>query len=89
MYAVKRPLATVLMVVSRASRWITSSRRIAASGGQRRWITSPPPGGPFLTGADRLCGLTLEGDHHRALADAKNIARMLPWIVGRERLSGN
>lgn len=35
----------------------------------------------------RLCGLTLEGDHHRALADAKNIARMLPWIVGGERIS--
>ncbi|HHJ13327.1 MAG TPA: hypothetical protein ENJ79_02990 [Gammaproteobacteria bacterium] len=33
-----------------------------------------------------LCGLTLEGDHHRALADAKNIARMLPWIVGGERI---
>ena len=34
----------------------------------------------------RLCGLTLEGAHHRAFADAKNIARMLPWIVGGERI---
>lgn len=39
-----------------------------------------------MSKALRLCGLTLEGDHHRALADAKNIARMLPWIVGGERL---
>ncbi len=34
----------------------------------------------------RLCGLTLDGDHHRALPDAKNIARMLPWVVGGKRL---
>lgn len=39
-----------------------------------------------MSKALRLCGLALEGDHHRALADAKNIARMLPWIVGGERI---
>ena len=33
-----------------------------------------------------LCGLDLVGAHHRALDDAKNIARVLPWIVGGERL---
>lgn len=27
------------------------------------------------------CGLTLEGTHHRGLDDARNMARMLPWIV--------
>ena len=35
----------------------------------------------------RLCGLGLEGAHHPALDDAKNIARLLPWIVGDQRLS--
>ena len=35
-----------------------------------------------------LCGLDLVGAHHRALDDAKNIARLLPWIVGGERLAG-
>ena len=39
-----------------------------------------------MSKALRLCGLTLEGDHHRALADAKNIACMLPWIVGGKRI---
>ena len=33
-----------------------------------------------------LCGLDLVGAHHRALDDAKNIARLLPWIVGGARL---
>jgi len=40
-----------------------------------------------MSKALRLCGQTLEGAHHRALDDAKNIARLLPWIVGGERLS--
>jgi len=34
----------------------------------------------------RLCGLTLDGAHHRALADAKKVARLLPWVVGGERI---
>lgn len=33
-----------------------------------------------------LCGLELEGAHHRALDDARNIARVLPWIFGGRRL---
>lgn len=39
-----------------------------------------------MSKALRLCGLGLEGTHHRALDDAKNIARLLPWIVGGQRL---
>ncbi len=33
-----------------------------------------------------ICGLTLEGAHHRALDDTRNISRMLPWIFGDARL---
>lgn len=33
--------------------------------------------------AIRRCGLELEGAHHRALDDARNIARLLPWVLGR------
>jgi 3'-5' exoribonuclease 1 len=32
-----------------------------------------------------LCGLPLDGTHHRGIDDARNIARMLPWIVGTRR----
>ncbi|MDF2697512.1 MAG: Inhibitor of the KinA pathway to sporulation, putative exonuclease, partial [Labilithrix sp.] len=28
-------------------------------------------------------GLTLEGTHHRGIDDARNIARLLPWLLGR------
>ena len=31
------------------------------------------------------CGLQLEGVHHRGIDDARNIARLLPWIVGDKR----
>jgi len=34
-----------------------------------------------------LCGLKLEGTHHRGIDDARNIARMLPWIVGGKALA--
>lgn len=34
-----------------------------------------------------MCGLELAGTHHRALDDARNICRLLPWIVG-ERAVG-
>jgi 3'-5' exoribonuclease 1 len=34
----------------------------------------------------KLCGLKLEGAHHRGIDDARNIARMLPWIVGERRI---
>ena len=39
-----------------------------------------------MAGALKSCGLALEGDHHRALDDALNIAKLLPWIVGDARL---
>ncbi len=32
--------------------------------------------------AGELVGLTLAGSHHRALDDALNIARLLPWALG-------
>jgi inhibitor of KinA sporulation pathway (predicted exonuclease) len=35
-----------------------------------------------MAGALKLCGLPLQGVHHRGIDDARNIARMLPWIVG-------
>jgi inhibitor of KinA sporulation pathway (predicted exonuclease) len=31
------------------------------------------------------CGLELKGSHHRGIDDARNVARMLPWIVGGRR----
>ncbi|CAB3805342.1 hypothetical protein LMG28614_06187 [Paraburkholderia ultramafica] len=33
-----------------------------------------------------LAGLALEGTHHRALHDALNVARLLPWVFGEQRL---
>ncbi len=38
-----------------------------------------------MDGALRHAGLVLEGTHHRGLDDARNIARLLPWIAGRQR----
>ena len=32
------------------------------------------------------CGLPLEGTHHRGIDDARNIARLLPWIVGTKAI---
>ncbi|MEM8973515.1 MAG: 3'-5' exonuclease [Pseudomonadota bacterium] len=34
----------------------------------------------------QLCGVELAGQHHRALDDAKNIAQLLPWIVGERTI---
>jgi inhibitor of KinA sporulation pathway (predicted exonuclease) len=34
----------------------------------------------------RLCGMEFEGDHHRGIDDARNMARMLPFIFGDERI---
>lgn len=34
----------------------------------------------------RLAGLTLQGTHHRGIDDARNMARLLPWIVGQQTL---
>jgi inhibitor of KinA sporulation pathway (predicted exonuclease) len=41
---------------------------------------------PGMAEALKLCSLTLEGTHHRGIDDARNIARMLPWIVGERRI---
>lgn len=29
----------------------------------------------------QIAGLALEGDHHRALSDARNISKLLPWAL--------
>jgi inhibitor of KinA sporulation pathway (predicted exonuclease) len=36
-----------------------------------------------MKGALRRVGLPLEGTHHRGIDDARNIARLLPYIVGK------
>ena len=38
-----------------------------------------------MAGALRRVGLTLRGTHHRGIDDARNIARLLPWCLGRTR----
>lgn len=35
-----------------------------------------------------LTGIALEGQHHRGLDDAVNIARLMPWVLGHATLSG-
>lgn len=32
-------------------------------------------------------GLSLEGTHHRGIDDARNMARLMPFILGRQRLT--
>ena len=34
-----------------------------------------------------LAGLPLEGTHHRGIDDARNIAKLLPYILGQKKLS--
>lgn len=34
----------------------------------------------------KMCGIPLEGQHHRGIDDARNIARLLPWILGDRKL---
>jgi 3'-5' exoribonuclease 1 len=36
-----------------------------------------------MAGALRRVGLQLQGTHHRGIDDARNIARLLPWVLGR------
>ncbi len=36
-----------------------------------------------MDGALRRVGLNLVGTHHRGIDDARNIARLLPWCLGR------
>ena len=38
-------------------------------------------------GALARVGLTFQGVHHRGIDDARNIARLLPWVLGRVRAS--
>lgn len=40
-----------------------------------------------LAGAVRLVGLDFVGTHHRGVDDARNIARLLPWIDGEGRVA--
>lgn len=35
-----------------------------------------------------LTGIKLEGQHHRGLDDAVNIAKLMPWVLGHATLSG-
>lgn len=39
---------------------------------------------PGMAGALAHVGLELVGTHHRGIDDARNIARLLPWALGRE-----
>ncbi len=39
---------------------------------------------PGMRAALELCGLAIEGAHHRGIDDARNIARMLPFILDRK-----
>ena len=34
----------------------------------------------------RKVGLPLEGTYHRGIDDARNMVRLLPWILGRRSL---
>ncbi|MFO0759961.1 MAG: 3'-5' exonuclease [Byssovorax sp.] len=36
-----------------------------------------------MAGALTRVGLRLHGTHHRGIDDARNIARLLPWVLGR------
>lgn len=35
----------------------------------------------------QLAGIVLEGTHHRGIDDAKNIAKLLPFVLGRQPLN--
>jgi inhibitor of KinA sporulation pathway (predicted exonuclease) len=41
-----------------------------------------------MAGALRKVGLPLEGTHHRGIDDARNIARLLPYVVGTSQVGG-
>ncbi|WP_198000313.1 3'-5' exonuclease [Gimesia alba] len=32
----------------------------------------------------KLAGISLEGTHHRGIDDARNMARLMPWIMGKK-----
>lgn len=39
-----------------------------------------------MNGALSMCGLELEGTHHRGIDDARNMARMMPFILGHKNV---
>lgn len=39
-----------------------------------------------MAGALRMAGLPLEGTHHRGIDDARNMARLLPYIFGEAKI---
>lgn len=41
---------------------------------------------PGMAKALQLVGLPLEGTHHRGIDDARNIAKLLPYILGEKQL---
>ena len=43
---------------------------------------------PGLGEAIRLVGLEFSGTHHRGIDDARNIARLLPYVFGEARVGG-
>lgn len=54
--------------------WNLKSAFTAQLGARRRY---------GMKGALERVGLTLDGTHHRGIDDARNIARLLPWCLGR------
>lgn len=43
--------------------------------------------GPGLGSGLKMAGLTFEGTAHRGIDDARNMTRLLPWILGDARMS--
>ena len=41
-----------------------------------------------MTKACAMAGLELEGQHHRGLDDAVNIAKLMPWVFGQASIRG-
>lgn len=42
-----------------------------------------------MADALQLAGIELEGTHHRGIDDARNIVKLLPFILGRQQLNGS
>ena len=40
-----------------------------------------------MAGALKLANITLEGTHHRGIDDARNMAKLMPYIVGTEKVA--
>ncbi|TQV81070.1 3'-5' exonuclease [Aliikangiella coralliicola] len=39
-----------------------------------------------MAGALKMVGLELKGTHHRGIDDARNMARLMPYIIGKDRI---